>query len=68
MFFGNKFMPEPQAWLLSEQTYWTEKVNIGDLFFTTFNGLFYSDIFTIYIWVLGDKNYIEIIFYFKPLI
>lgn len=20
-------MPEPQAWLLSEQTYWTEKVN-----------------------------------------
>lgn len=68
MFFGNKFMPEPQAWLFSEQKYRTEKVNIGDLFFTTFNGLFYSDIFTIYIWVLGGKNYIEIIFYFKPLI
>lgn len=33
MFFGNKFMPEPQAWLLSEQTYWTEKVNIGDSIF-----------------------------------
>lgn len=68
MFFGNKFMAEPHARLSSKQKYWTEKVNIGDLFFTIFNGLFYSDIFTIHIWVLGGKNYIEIILYFKPLI
>lgn len=52
--------------------YWTKKIKIGDLnhsiihlkhfFFKKVKGIFYSDIFTIYNWVLRDKTYIEITF------